>query len=187
MKKTILTLMAVGVSALFTSVYADTIAFQGSAAASGNSSTSSPTTVSFSNPWTVVAESGALFAGTVGSSATMNSYTFSGDGSLATCTNCPLVQWSFSSGGNSYSFTLNSLTNAATRPGSIAASGLGILTINGTNYSATWAMNGTGSNFKYKISFITNTVPDGGSAVALLGIGVAAIEGLRRKIGARKA
>src|ERR1043166_7951218 len=110
MKKTILTLMAVGVSALFTSVYADTIAFQGSAAASGNSSTSSPTTVSFTNPWTVVAESGPLFAGTVGASATMNSFTFSGDGSNAMLSpNTPVVQWMFSANGNNYSFTLNSL------------------------------------------------------------------------------
>jgi len=41
-------------------------------------------------------------------------------------------------------------------------------------------------------SFVTGhivllTVPDGGSAVALLGIALAGIEGLRRKIGARKA
>jgi hypothetical protein len=187
MKKTILALLAVGATALFSSVYADTIAFQGSSSSSGDSSKASPTTVSFGTNWTVVATSGGLFSGVAsGQAVNMHSFTFNGDGTGASCVGCPLVQWDFNNG-TAYSFTLNSLINAATRPGSIAASGIGVLSIGGTNYSASWAMNGTGSKFQYKISFVTNTIPDGGSAVALLGIGLAVIEGVRRKIGARKA
>src|ERR1700745_3432603 len=120
MKKTILALLAVGATALSRSVYADTIAFFGSASASGNSSTSSPTTVSFGTNWTVVATSGALFAGVAnGQAPNMHSFQFSGEGQGASCIGCPLVQWDFNNG-TQYQFTLNSLINAATRPGSIA-------------------------------------------------------------------
>jgi hypothetical protein len=38
-----------------------------------------------------------------------------------------------------------------------------------------------------RLTFFSDGVPDGGSAVALLGIALAGIEGLRRMIGARKA
>ena len=187
MKKTIATLLAATACALVTQhAYADSIGFIGSSSASGDSSKKSPTKISFANPWHVVASDG-IFAGTNGAAVTMASFSFTGDGTNAVCTTCPLVQWQFTVGGNSYSFTLSSLDDASTRSGSIAASGTGFIMVNSTKYGATWAMNGTGSKFKYKISFVTNTVPDGGSAVALLGVGLAAIEGVRRKIGARKA
>jgi len=121
----------------------------------------------------------------------MADYSFTGDGAAAVCTTCPEVQWSFVSGGNTYSFTLQTLTSASTRSGSIASAGTGFATISGGpnagTYSGTWAMNGTGSGFTYTFSFITTTVPDGGSAVALLGIALTGIEAGRRLIRARKA
>lgn len=191
MKKGILALLgAAAIScALFSQqAYADSISFAGgSASATGDSSISSPTTVSFSSGWSVFAGNG-IFAGTAGAATTMTGYTFSGDGAAATCTSCPLVQWSFVSGGNTYMFTLTHLNNAATRSGSIAASGLGFVQINGGSHIAgTWSMNGTGSGFHYdtNFTFVSTTVgnvPDGGSAVALLGIGLTAVESVRRRL-----
>src|ERR1700730_5627997 len=98
MKKTILALLvATAVSGgLFTQAKADDIAFSGVATANHDSSVTSPTTVSFSNPWTVVASNG-IFAGTNGSSATMSPFTFTGDSGSGpvVCTSCPETQWSF--------------------------------------------------------------------------------------------
>src|SRR5438270_5800766 len=162
MKKTILALLVTTAlsCALFSEVAkADSIAFSGTASASGDSSTSSPTTVHFTNPWTVLSSPAptGIFAGTGGSSATMADYSFTGDGAAAVCTTCPEVQWSFVSGGNTYSFTLQTLTSASTRSGSIASAGTGFATISGGpnagTYSGTWAMNGTGSGFTYTFSF----------------------------------
>jgi hypothetical protein len=189
MKKTILTLLgAAAIScALFSQqAYADNISFAGgSAHATGDSSISSPTTVSFSSGWSVFAGDG-IFAGTTGAATTITGYTFAGDGATATCTTCPQVQWSFVSGANTYTFTLTALNNAATRSGSIAASGVGFVQINGGSHiMGTWSMNGTGSGFNYAKNFTfvsTTVVPDGGSAVALLGIGLTAVESLRRRL-----
>jgi len=187
MKKTIAALLAAGTCLLLTPhAHADSIGLEGASKASGDSSKKSPTTVSFSNPWHVVSSDG-IFAGTDTAAVTMASYSFTGDGTSAVCTNCPVVQWHFTYGGNTYSFTLTSLISATTRAGSLAASGTGTITVNSTTYSATWAMNGSGSKFKYRISFITNTVPDGGSAVALLGIALCGIEVTRRLIQRRQA
>jgi hypothetical protein len=190
MKKLVLTLATIACCALAGQAYADSIGFVGSSSASGFSNVTSPTTVSFKNPFTVVASDG-IFAGTNGSATTMSSYTFTGDGATAVCTTCPQVQWTFNSGGNTYTFNLTSLTNAATRSGSISASGIGTVTIvggpNAGTYGGTWAMNGTGSGTSYGLTFVTTTVPDGGSAVALLGIALTGIEAGRRLIRSRKA
>src|SRR2546430_1051499 len=131
MKKTILTILAVACCAFIgQQAFADSVGFFGASSASGDSSKSSPTTVSFKNPWSVVASDG-IFAGSNGASATMSNFTFSGDGATAVCTTCPQVQWTYTSAGTTYTFTLNSLNNAATRTGSIAASGLGTVVLTG--------------------------------------------------------
>ena len=121
MKNGILTLLAAAAIScgLFSQqAYADSISFVGgSASATGDSSLSSSTTVSFSSSgWSVFAGDG-IFAGTGGAATTMTAYTFAGDGAAATCSTCPQVQWSFVSGANTYTFTLTSLNNAATRSG----------------------------------------------------------------------
>src|ERR1700730_127780 len=119
MKKTVLALLVTTAisCALFTEAKADSISFNGTATASGDSSTSSTTTITFSNPWTVLsspAPSG-IFAGTAGQSVTMTNFTFTGDGSGAVLSpNTPFVQWSFTMGANSYKFTLQSLTQMTT-------------------------------------------------------------------------
>ena len=191
MKKLLLTLAVVACCAIAGQAYADSIGFFGGSSATGDSSKQASTTVNFTNPWKVVTGNG-IFAGNDGfSPVTMSAFTFSGDGTGAVCTTCPQTQWSFSNGGVTYTFTLNSLDNAATRTGSIAASGLGSVTITGGAnagvYGGSWAINGTGTNFKYSFTFVTTTVPDGGSAVALLGIALTGIEAGRRLIRSRKA
>ena len=190
MKKLLLTFAAVACCAMAGQAYADSIGFFGSSSATGDSSKSSPTTVNFTNPWSVVASTG-IFAGTNGSSVTMSSFTFTGDGATAVCTVCPKTQWSFVSGGNTYKFSLESLQTAATRPTTIAAQGLGTVTISGGpsagTYGGSWSISGSGSGLKYSFSFVTTTVPDGGSAVALLGIALTGIEAGRRLIRSRKA
>ena len=198
MKKTILTLLAAGAvsCALFSQhALADSVSFAGgSASANHDSSVTSPTTVSFSSGWSVFAGTG-MFAGTAGSATTMSSFSFSGDSSTgnATCTTCPETQWTFMSGGNTYSFILQGLTpgNMATRSGSIGGSGFGYVQVNsGPAISGTWSISGTGSNFNYGANFTfisTTTVPDGGSAVALLGVALTGIEGFRRLLSRRSA
>jgi VPDSG-CTERM motif len=193
MKKTTITLLgAIALScALFCQqALADSVSFAGGSSSASGASPGSPTiTVSFSSGWSVFAGNG-IFSGTAGAPATISSYTFSGDGTGAACTTCPEVQWSFVSGGNTYSFTLTALNNAHTTSGSIAASGVGFAQINGgAHITGTWSQNGTGSGFQYGagFTFVTSTVPDGGSAVALLGVGLTAVEGVRRVLRRRGA
>jgi VPDSG-CTERM motif len=194
MKKTILALLITSALScvLFSEARADSIAFNGVVTASdGDSSVTSPTTLTFTNPWTVVgtpAPSG-IFAGTAGSSVTMTNFTFSGDGASAVITSpsTPFVYWHFTMGVNTYSFTLQGLSGAQVRTlgsTSITASGTGFATVNGVNYSGVWSLNGTsGTNF----NFNTTSVPDGGSAVALLGVALTGIEGFRRLLRRRSA
>lgn len=86
-------------------------------------------------------------------------------------------------GVHSYKFTLQSLSNMTTH-NNIAGAGVGFATVDGVNYSGTWSMNGqSGSQF----NFVVTTVPDGGSAVALLGVAMTGIEGLRRLLRRRSA
>jgi hypothetical protein len=45
---------------------------------------------------------------------------------------------------------------------------------------------GTGQDFTYDLTVVTTAVPDGGSGLGLLAIGLVAVEGLRRKIATRQ-
>ena len=45
---------------------------------------------------------------------------------------------------------------------------------------------GTGQDFTYNLTVATTAVPEGGSGLGLLAIGLVAVEGLRRKIGTRQ-
>ena len=185
MKKTILAILAAGSVALFgQQAYADSIAFSGTATSSHDSSKGAGgSKITFKNNWKVIASDG-VFDSTTGDAVTMHTVTFTGNGATAVCTTCPEIQWNFTAAGHSYSFTLQVLNSASTTKGAIAMNGNGFATVDGVNYTGIWSMNGTSGT---KFNFITTTVPDGGSAVALLGIALAGIEGVRRMIGARKA
>jgi len=191
LSKTILAVVATGLLScgLFcqqAEAFTGNVLFAGTVKASGSSGAGT-THLTFTNPWTVAslpAPDGA-YAGTAGSSATMTNFSFTGTGTGAVLVGGTVVnEWSFSSGGNTYSFNLESLTSATITNGTIAMSGTGTAFINGGNAStATWALQGTGHNFTFNFSTAsTAAVPDGGSAVALLGIALAGIEIVRRKI-----
>lgn len=191
MKKTILALLvSTACCALFSEVKADTINLFGVANSSNDSqlNPAGPTSITFNPGWTVFQGNG-IFAGTNGNGpVAMATVTFTGNGSPVVCTTCPEVQWSFTGGPggtHTYSFTLQALNSASTAGGAIAMNGVGFATVDGVSYSGTWSINGqSGQNF----SFITSSaVPDGGSAVALLGVALTGIEGVRRVIRRRRA
>jgi VPDSG-CTERM motif len=191
LSKTMLAVLATGLLScgLFcqqADAFSGNILFAGTVKASGSSGAGT-THLTFTNPWTVApvpAPDGA-YAGTAGSSTTMTNFSFTGTGIGAVLVGGTIVnEWSFSSGGNTYSFNLESLTSATITSGNIAMSGTGTAFINGGQATAaTWALQGTGHSFTFNFSSSsTSAVPDGGSAVALLGIALAGIEIVRRKI-----
>jgi hypothetical protein len=45
---------------------------------------------------------------------------------------------------------------------------------------------GTGQDFTYNLTVVTTAVPESGSGLGLLAIGLVAVEGLRRKIATRQ-
>src|SRR5438094_96131 len=45
---------------------------------------------------------------------------------------------------------------------------------------------GTGQDFTYNLTVVTTSLPEGGSGLGLLAIGLVAVEGLRRKITTRQ-
>ena len=169
------------------------IQFFGSATASGDSSGGGPTTITFASNWEVFAGTGDYSAVTSGTPTTFNGFTFTGDGTGASLTGTVTPQWSFVFGGNTYTFDLLVLTSGHTESGSMAFTGTGTAFINGGDATpANWSLeSSTGSGFTFALSGSTTGtvggVPDGGSAVALLGIALAGIEGARRLIGSRKA
>jgi hypothetical protein len=206
MKKIFLTLAVAGCCA-FVAQQAQAvngfITFSGTAHASGASGAGT-TTITFTSPWSVTAVGGD-YSGVPTTTTnpptppspgvTMNSVSFTGDGSSATLNN-PGIQWSFMYNSVTYNFDLTSLTFASvsgssTTPGNVDLTGLGTACIGTDCSSASWNLVGSSTKvftFKFRnITSTTNAVPDCGSAVALLGIALAGIEGLRRKLGARKA
>ena len=161
------------------------VMFAGRVKTSGSSGAGT-THLLFTNPWTVASlpTPDGAYIGTAGSSTIMTSFSFTGTGTGAVLVGGTVVnEWSFSSGGNTYSFNLETLTSATTTHGTIAMSGTGTAFINGGQATAaTWALQGTGTNFTFNFSSSsTSAVPDGGSAVALLGIALAGIEIVRRR------
>ena len=96
--------------------------------------------------------------------------------------------WSVTFGGNTFSFDLASDTVFSPRSTQfLNVSGPG--TIHGTGFLDTpgeWSFTSTNANGQDRTSFTfttdttANGVPDGGATVALLGLGLAGLEGLRR-------
>ena len=163
------------------------IEFFGKARASGPS-TGGLVTITFSNPgWKVLSGTGGYAGVPFGTAAHFNNFSFTGDGTSAVLTAMVPAQWSFSFGGNLYTFNLEALTSAHVVSGSMAFTGTGTTFVNGVNAGfGTWSLQGSSAGgFSFKLSSSTTAVPDGGSAVALLGIALAGIEVARRKIKAK--
>jgi len=168
------------------------IEFVGSATPSG-ASPGSPITVHFTNPWHPVGEIGVFtgFGITSSTSVTFTDFSFTGDGALAALTASVAPLWTLTSGGETFSFDLLTLTNGHTEAGSMSFSGMG--TVHGSGGTAfddtpaTIALQGSGQNFNFAISTSTTTsvgaVPDNGTTAALLGIALVAIAILRRQLG----
>ena len=130
------------------------------------------------------------YSGTVGADVTFAPITFqNGVGLIGT--NVP--EWTFTVGTGAsavtYSFDLLSLSVAVFHNG--ATSGLnlmgdGVAHITGfEDTEAIFALEATGTHLTFAILQPSNTAvptPDAGSALALLGIGLVAVEGLRRKL-----
>jgi hypothetical protein len=178
-------------------VSAQAYAFTGTISFSGNlvqGTTKGVTTNHFiqtaTNHWTTNAGNTDAYAGVpAGITTTMTNFSFTGNNTLS-----PMLvggpispQWSFTFGGVTYSFDLEVLTSAFSTPGSIAEAGVGTAHIGTETSNATWSLDGTGTHFNFSATIHTTATPDGGSAVALLGIALAGIEGVRRVIRARKA
>ncbi|HST29294.1 MAG TPA: VPDSG-CTERM sorting domain-containing protein [Chthoniobacterales bacterium] len=194
MKKLILALLA---SAAFVAVGQQAYAFDGTVIFGSSdgknnvvvSNSAGSTSVAFGANWAVEPGGSGAYAGTSGTVSYTN-FTYTTATGVITSPAAPFTLWSFTSGGNTYTFKLDSpVSTGVNTPSVYQVSGTGTAYINGLDpTSGTWSLTGTSknANFKFVSSSVTAVVPDGGSAVALLGIALAGIEGLRRKLGARK-
>jgi VPDSG-CTERM motif len=114
-------------------------------------------------------------------SVTMTPFSFNPFSSSVT----PL--WTFMSAGNTYSFDLTALTSVL-QPGdnTLTLKGTGTLHItNFTNTVGSWVFTANQASDTFSFSSSNAAVPDSGSAVALLGIALAGIEGVRRALRTR--
>jgi hypothetical protein len=147
------------------------------------------TTVTFNNPMQVDFATDD-YTGTVGSAVNFNPISWTGSGASAVLTSSNSPEWSFNIGLTTYSFDLTHLTSASFGPGNpnaLALSGEGVAKITGFEDTfATFSLQGTGKGLTFTILQASNTavpnVPDSGSALVLLGLGLVAIEALRTKL-----
>jgi len=171
------------------------IGFFGTASASG-ASVGPPVTITFTNPWHSLSGTGVYAAVPFNTSATFSNFTFSGDGVSALLSGSVIPEWTFSSGGETFSFDLLSLTNGhVDGPGvngltAMAFSGTGTVHGSGAiafdDTPATWSLEGSGTNFNFTLSSsTTSSIPEAGvTTLLLVGFGILAGYGLRRKRGA---
>ena len=124
-----------------------------------------------------------------------------GTGDFATTTGSVTMSptWTFNPGGsqtalwsvNGFTFDLTMSTILHQDSTTLSISGTGFISGNGfTTTAGTWNFTAQPPNLggnTFSFSAGTATVPDGGSAVALLGIALTGIEVLRRKLKAAKA
>jgi len=164
------------------------IGFNGSGSGTTTGATS---TLTFNNPMTVDIRIGDYAGIPVGTTANFAPISWTGSGNSAVLTSANSPEWTLTSGGTTYTFNLLSLTNASLQAGAVSLSGQGVATISGAINRdptfATFSVQGTGNSFTFTIvqsstSASGRAVPDGGSAIALLGAAVMGLEVLRRKL-----
>ena len=192
--KTVLTALAVaflGCSGLCEKTHAveisGDIGFSGTAVPSG-SSLGPPVTITFSSNWQTLLGTGDYVGIPSGIPATFTNLTFTGDGISALLTGTVTPEWTFSFGGETFSFDLLALSNGHTEPGSMTFSGTG--TVHGTGITAfddtpaTFALQGSGTNFNFTLSSsTTSSVPEPGVTTSLLlGFGLLAGYLARKRI-----
>src|SRR6266404_5767882 len=189
--KTILTVLIIGlVSCGLFSQQAQAVPITGGISLAGNYVTNNGnlnTATAFTSfPFVFVTSVSGSYAGVpTGTSVTMNGFSFNPFSSSVT----PL--WTFMSAGSTYSFDLT-LLSSRLQPGdnTLTLKGTGTLHItNFTDTAGTWVFtaNQLSDTFSFSSSNGAVGAPDSGSAVALLGIALAGIEGVRRALRARRA
>jgi hypothetical protein len=189
--KTILTLLVIGlVSCGLFSQQAQAVPITGGISLSGTYVTNNGnlnTATSFTSfPFAIVNSVSGSYTGVgtgLGSPVvTMNPFSFNPFNGPIT----PL--WTFMSSGSTYSFDLTVLSSRL-QPGdnSLTLKGTGTLHItNFTDTPGTWIFTANQAVDTFSFSSSNGAVPDSGSAVALLGIALAGIEGVRRALRARR-
>jgi VPDSG-CTERM motif len=105
--------------------------------------------------------------------------------------------WSFNSGAvpnfwrvDSFVFNLTTSSITVQGGGSVTVNGTGTISGNGFDTTAgTWSFTtqNPSAHSRFSFSAASGSVPDGGSAVALLGIALVGIEGLRRSLQPKQA
>jgi hypothetical protein len=90
--------------------------------------------------------------------------------------------WTFMSGGNTYSFDLVTLSIDQQGHNTLALSGTGNLDITGFDTTpGMWVFTANQAGGTFSFSSSNASVPEGGSGLILLGLGLAGLEALRRK------
>jgi hypothetical protein len=186
--KTSLTLLIIGlVSCGLFSQQAQAVPIVGGISLAGVYSTNTGnlnTATAFTSFGAVVTSVSGSYTGVpFGTSVTMNPFSFNPFSSSVT----PL--WTFMFSGSTYSFDLTVLSSIL-QPGDDTLTLKGTGTLHITNFTDTpgsWVFTANQKSDTFSFSSSNGTVPDSGSAVALLGIALAGIEGVRRALRARRA
>lgn len=196
--KTLLTLLTVGlISCALFSPQAQAVPVTGSITFGGTVELDSPSAA------TATAVTAWHFAGTTGSpyvSSTSGSFALIPTTTSATIfapwsfnTNSTINSfWSVTSGGQTFTFDLmiSAITSQGTNAqgqGFVTVSGTGV--VHGTGFDDTfgsWSFTTQGPSangvFSFSASSASRDVPDGGATVALLGLALAGVEGLRWRL-----
>ncbi len=163
----------------------------GSASVVGNT-----TNIHFNNPFTVIGGTGS-YTGTTGAGNTVQftdfSFTGNGNSNNAMLVGAPILnEWSFVFNGRTYSFDLAFLdpnnSQVATNGSSMSLQGTGTLRISGGGPTfdptfGSFALSGAGSSFQFQfLNATSSSLPEGGSALAFLGISLVGLEIFRRRL-----
>ena len=187
--KTILTVLIIGlVSCGLFSQQAQAVPIVGGISLAGgyvtNTGNINTATAFTSFPFVVVTSVSGSYTGVpTATSVAMNPFTFNPFSGSVT----PL--WTFMSAGSTYSFDLTVLSLTQQGNNTLTLNGTGTLHITGfTDTPGTWVFtaNQASDTFSFSSSNAAVRAPDSGSAVALLGIALAGIEGVRRVLRARR-
>jgi hypothetical protein len=158
------------------------IAFYGSSSASGASAANTTTILGFTDPWNILSATGDYStAGIAFNSApvTFTDFSFTGDGSSVSLIGTIKPEWTFTFGGNTYSFDLLSLTNGHTDSGAMSFSGTGIVHATGfADTAASWSLQGAAQEpFLFELSSSTTSSVTEGDVMSLVGLGLVVLAG----------